>query len=134
MYEAIVNRGRRLITFKASGNLTLQELQQCYEEGKWATDAFKGEQHIVLADMRGLVPLSEDKLKIFGDIIRYGRERGCIACVHLSDSSIARLQHSRIAREAAPHDTATINVVSIEEGDRVINELIAKILAAPKKK
>src|SRR4051812_41688946 len=104
MFETTVNRGRRLITFRASGDLSLEEITQILEEAKWATDAFKGEPHMVLADMRGLPPMSDEKQRVFADIIRYGRERRCVCCVHLSDSSIARLQHARLAREASPYD------------------------------
>jgi hypothetical protein len=131
MYEVTINRGKRLITFRASGRLSMEEMSQVFEEAKRSTDAYKGEPHIVLADMRGLAVLTEDKQKVFGDIIRYGREHGCVTCVHLSDSSIARLQHARLARENSPYDDATINVVSIEEADRVIQEKQAKV--QPKK-
>ena len=131
MFEATVNRSRRLITFRASGTLSLDDMKQIYDEAKWATDAFRGEPHMVLADMRGLGTLGADKQKIFGDIIRYGRERGCVCCVHLSDSSIARLQQARIAREASPYDDITVNVVSIEEAERMINEKQDKL--KPKK-
>ena len=34
----------------------------------------------------------------------------------------ARLQTSRLAREASPYDDITVNVVSIEEGERIIAE------------
>jgi hypothetical protein len=129
MYEVTINRGRRLITFRASGTLSLPEMKTIYDESKWSTDVFKGEPHIVLADMRGLPPLTEDKSKVFADIIRYGREHGVICCVHLSDSSIARLQHARLAREASPYDDITVNVVSIEEADRVIQEKQSKLHA-----
>jgi hypothetical protein len=122
MYETTVNRSRRLITFRATGNLSLSEMKTIYEEAKWATDAFKGEAHIVLADMRGLATLTEDRQKVFADIIRYGREHGTACCVHLSDSSIARLQQARLAREASPYDDITINVVSIEEAEKAITE------------
>jgi hypothetical protein len=122
MYEVTVNRGRRLITFRATGNLTINEMKQVLDDAKWATDAFRGEPHTVLADMRGLPPLTEDKAMIFGEIIKYGRARGTACCVHLSDSSIARLQQSRLAREASPYDDITVNVVSLDEADKVINE------------
>ena len=72
--------------------------------------------------MRGLTPLSPEGARIFGEIIKYSRARGCLACVHLSDSSIARLQAARLAREASPYDDITVNVVSIEEAQRVVEE------------
>src|SRR6185369_9283284 len=101
------------------------------EQAKHSTDLFKGEPHIVLADMRGLGVLTEDKQKVFGDIIKYGRTRGTVCCVHLSDSSIARLQQARLAREASPYDDITVNVVSVEEADKVIQEKQSKLKAKP---
>jgi hypothetical protein len=132
MFEVTINRGRRLITFRASGTLSLAEMKEIFEEAKWATDSFKNDRHIVLADMRGLSPMSEDKQKIFGEIIRYGRERGTACCVHLSDSSVARLQHARIAREASPYDDITVNVVSSEEAEKLIAEKQASIGIKPR--
>ncbi len=116
-----------MITFRASGNLSLAEMKQIYEEAKWSTDVFKSEPHMVLADMRGLPPLTDDKAKILADIIKYGRDHGTICCVHLSDSSIARLQQARLAREASPYDDITVNVVSTEEAEKMILEKQAKV-------
>jgi hypothetical protein len=127
MYEATVSRTRRLITFRASGTLTMADMKQILEEAKWSTDTFRGEQHIVLADMRGLPAMTEEKQRVFGEIIRYGRERGVVLCVHLSDSVIARLQQARIAREASPYDDITINAVSIEEAERIIQERLTEM-------
>jgi len=122
MYETSIDQMRRTIRVRASGTLTIDELREMYEASKRLTDSFYGRPHMVLADMRGLAPLSPDGTKIFGDIIKYGRERGTICCVHLSDSSIARLQASRLAREASPYDDITVNVVSMEEAEKVIQE------------
>jgi hypothetical protein len=122
MFEVTINRGRKLITFRASGMLSIGEIKQIADDARSVTDGFRGEPHIVLADMRGLAPLSDDKAAVFGEIIKYGRTRGTVCCVHLSDSSIARLQHSRLAREASPYDDITVNVVSVEEADKVIQE------------
>ncbi len=127
MFEVTINRSKRLISFRASGTLSTAEMKHIFDEAKWSTDVFRGEPHIVLADMRGLPTLTEDKAKIFADIIKYGREHGTICCVHLSDSSIARLQHARLAREASPYDDITVNVVSAEEADRVIQEKQPKV-------
>jgi hypothetical protein len=129
MFEVTINRGKRLITFRASGNLTLDEMKTILDEAKWATDGFRGDPHIVLADMRGLATMSDEKQRIFGEIIRYGREHGTSLCVHLSDSSIARLQQSRLAREASPYDDVTVNVVSSEEAERMIQERLPTLRA-----
>jgi hypothetical protein len=133
MYEATINRARRTITFRASGTIAIDEVKKMFEEAKSAHDSFRGHPHLVLADMRGMAPMSPEGTKIFGELIRYGREHGCVCCVHLSDSSIGRLQASRLAREASPYDDITVNVVSLEEAERVIQERQAS-LGAPKTK
>ena len=107
------------------------DLKQVLKEAKWSTDAFHGEPHVVFADMRGMVAISPEGAAILGELIRYGRTHGTVCCVHLSDSSIARLQASRLAREASPMDDGTVNVVSLEEAERVIEEKLAT-LRAPK--
>ncbi len=122
MFEVNIDRARHTITFRASGALTVEEMKKILGEAKWATDGFRGEPHLVLADMRGMSPLSPEGTALFGEVIRYGRTHGTICCVHLSDSSIARLQAARVAREASPYDDITVNVVSMEEGERIIAE------------
>jgi hypothetical protein len=125
MYDATIDRARHTITFRASGVLTVEDMKNVFEETKRATDSFRGQPHLVLADMRGLAPLSPEATGIFGEVIRYGRTHGTICCVHLSDSSIARLQANRLAREASPYDDITVNVVSMEEAAKVIDEKLA---------
>jgi hypothetical protein len=127
MFEVTLNKQRKTIVFRASGNISLEEMKQIFEEAKWATDTLKGGAHIVLADLRGMAPLSPAVGQIMGDFIKYGREHGTICCVHLSDSSIARLQAARLAREVSPYDDITLNVVSIEEAERVVQEKQAEL-------
>ena len=69
-------------------------------EAKRITNLFRGE-HIVLADMRGMSVLAPEAAELFGEVIRYGRMHGAVLCVHLSDSSITRLQAARLARDLA---------------------------------
>jgi hypothetical protein len=122
MYHVDLDKKRRVIVFRAEGTLSTTDLKDMLKECIRVTDLFKGGQHIVFADMRGLRPLQPEAAQIFGQIIRYGREHGTVLCVHISDSSIQKLQASRLAREAASDDVTTINVVSPEEGWRVVDE------------
>jgi ABC-type transporter Mla MlaB component len=122
MIKIELDKKRRTITLRASGALTVEELKAVLKEAKTATDVFRGGQHIVLADLRGMSTMSPEAAAAFGEVIRYGREHGTALCVHMSDSSIARLQANRLAREVTPEDTGTVNVVSIEEARRVIDE------------
>jgi hypothetical protein len=127
MFELTINRARRLVVFRAQGTISVEELKQVRQEAIRATDAFRGEPHIVLADMRGMATMSPEATQVFADIIRYGREHGVVRCAHLSDSSIARLQAQRLAREASTYDDITVNVISLEEAERMIDEFQPKL-------
>jgi hypothetical protein len=122
MFKVTIDRPRPTITFRASGSLTAEELKAVYSEAKSATDTFSYGEHIVLADMRGMTARLPEASAIFGKVIKYGREHGTALCVHLSDSSVARLQTSRLAREVTPGDAVTTNVVSVQEAERMIDE------------
>jgi hypothetical protein len=122
MLYVSLDRVRRVVAVRVSGTIKIEELERVAREARWVTDQLAGGEHIVLADMRGMAPMSADAARILGELIRYGRERGTACCVHLSDSSIARLQAARLAREASPQDNITINVVSVDEAERVIEE------------
>jgi hypothetical protein len=122
MFHVDLDKKRRVVMFRAEGTLSPQDLEDVLKECVRVTDMFKNGQHIVFADMRGLKPLGPEAAQILGQIIRYGREHGTVLCVHISDSSIQKLQAGRLAREASPDDVATINVVSPEEGWRVVDE------------
>ncbi len=130
MVNVTIDRVRRTITFRAVGNLTLEEVKRTLEEAKRATDLFRGGEHIVLADLRGMGVMSPDVAAVFGEVIQYGRRNGTAWCVHLSDSSVARLQASRLARDASPQDKTTINVVSLDEADKVIEEKYRQLRGA----
>jgi hypothetical protein len=122
MFKVEIDRGLRLLTFRASGTITVEEMKQVTQDARYVTDAFKNGPHIVLADLRGMAVVSDEVARMMGEVMRYGREHGTVCCVHLSDSSIARLQTARLAREVTPDDKITINVVSLEEADRVVQE------------
>jgi hypothetical protein len=128
MFKVEVDRRRRVVTFRASGTLQAEELQRAVEQARTAIKVLHPGQHIVLADLRGMAVMSPEAGEIFGRLIRFGRENGTALCVHLSDSSIARMQAARLAREVSPQDEITVNVVSIEEGERVIEERFRELL------
>ncbi len=92
-----------------------------------ATDSYGGGRHVVLADMRGLKPAGAEAADIMGNAIGYARARGVACCAHISDSTIARLQAARLAREASADDDVTTDVVSLEEAERVLEEARARI-------
>ena len=91
-------------------------------EYREATDLYAGKKHLVLADMRGLRSSVPEAAAVFGEAIGYARKRGVVCCAHLSDSTIARLQAARLAREFSPGDDVTIDAVSLEEAEKVLAE------------
>jgi hypothetical protein len=127
MIKVSLDRLQRTIAFRARGTIKASELSAVLQEAKWAMDQLASGEHIVLADLRGMAPLSPEAQAIFGEVIRYGREHGTALCIHLSDSSIAKLQASRLARDVSPQDKITINVVSLEEAERLIEERATKL-------
>jgi hypothetical protein len=112
----------RTIHLTLNGTIRDAELRQCIDQMRAATDAYHGTEHMVLADMRGMAALPPDVSALMGETMAYQRRRGVVLCAHLSDSSIIRLQAKRLAREAQPDDKATVEVVSLEEAQRVLAE------------
>lgn len=128
MLEINNDRAARTIYLRMSGTVTLDETRAGAEAARRATDDYRGEPHMVLADMRGVRPLAPEAAQVMGDAIAYQRARGVVCCVHLSDSSIVRLQAARLAREAVSGTTDTFEVVSLEEAEHVLSETRAKML------
>jgi hypothetical protein len=97
----------------------MKELAQLYLD---VTKTYGGQQHLVLADMRGMHIASLEVAKILGDAIGAARKMGVACCAHLSSSTVQKLQAARLARESSPDDDVTVNVVSPEEADKVLAE------------
>jgi hypothetical protein len=127
MYEVRNDLRLRTIYVRTTGNLTMDELQGWDRDYRAATDAYRGQPHLVLADLRGLGVLAPEGAAIVGHGLEYARKRGVCCCAHLSDSSIVRLQTRRLAREASSQDDVTVDVVSLEEAERVLAEWRAKL-------
>ncbi len=117
----------RTIYVRMSGFMREDEMKEWAEAYIAATDTYQGGKHLVLADMRGLKPAGPEAAEIMGRAIGYARARGVACCAHISDSTIARLQAARLAREAAAGDDVTTDVVSLEEAERVLEEARARL-------
>lgn len=96
-----------------------------------ATDVYQGQPHLVLADMRGMQIPSIEVSKLLGDAIGYARQHGVACCAHLSTSTVQKLQAARLAREHSPGDDVTVNVVSMDEAKRVLDEARRKLFSGP---
>ena len=122
MFEVKNDRRKRTIYIRATGNMPPEELRAWSRDYKAATDTYRGQPHLVLADLRGLGVLPPEGAAIVGETLEYARKRGVRRCAHLSNSSIVRLQTRRLAREASGHDDVTVDVVSPGEADRLLEE------------
>lgn len=129
MHETRNDTGKRTIYVRLSGFIREDEMSEWAQDYKAATDSYRGGEHLVLADMRGMKPTNETAAEIMREAIAYARARGVACCAHLSDSTISRLQTRRLAREASEHDDVTVDVVSLEEADAVLDEAREKLHA-----
>lgn len=122
MFEIKNDLAAKTIRLRITGRMDVAEARDAADQSCRATDAYNGAEHMILADMRGLVTLSPEAAAVMGESIAYQRRRGVVLCAHLSDSSITRLQAQRVAREASPTDSVTIDVVSLAEAEEVLSE------------
>lgn len=117
-----------------NGSISEPEMRQFVAKYRAATDSYAGRSHLVLADMRGLKIMSPEVAAILGGGIRYARVRGVACCAHISDAAVSSLQAARLAREADPQDQFTVNVVSLEEAEKVFVEHRQRIKGAAVKR
>lgn len=113
---------RRTIVVRLNGLISPAEMQDFADKYRAATDTYAGQPHLVLADMRGMKTNTPAAASILQSAIAYARGRGVLCCAHISDDTVARLQMARIAREVAAGDDVTIDVVSLEEAEVVLQE------------
>lgn len=112
----------RTIYVRMSGRFDISTMRAFCDEYRAATDSYAAGAHYVLADMRGMVPAQPEVGLMLGSTIGYARARGVRCCAHVSDDTVQRLQAARLARQNATGDDVTIEVSSVEEGERVIRE------------
>lgn len=127
MFEVTNDVNRRTVTVRLSGFVRPAEMKDYVTAYKAATDTYSGGRHLVLADMRGLKTLEPESASLFGETVAYGRQRGCLMCAHVSDSTISRLQTARVASEAAPNDPITVDCVSLEEAHTQLAKTRARL-------
>lgn len=126
MFDIQNDLAKRTICVSMSGFMDEEEMKEFVEAYKKVADTYNGAKHLVLADMRGFKPTSPSAAQIMGEGIAYDRQRGVAGCVHLSDDVIARLQANRVARGNSPDDELTIDVVSMAEAERVLEEKVSE--------
>jgi hypothetical protein len=116
------DQAKRTVLVRLTGMMDEATMRVAMDQYKRATDEYRGGEHLVFADLQGLIA-SQDAAEVLGEAIGYGRKRGVTRCVHLSDVTITRLQARRVARENSPGDDVTIDVVSEAEAQQVLAEL-----------
>ena len=112
----------RVIHIRMSGFFQEPDMRALVAASERATDEFRGRRHMVIADMRGMKPLYSQIAQLLGEGIRYGRQHGAVLCAHLSDHTVQRLQAARLVREISVNDEVTVDVQSVEEAIRVVDE------------
>jgi len=115
------------IRIRMTGKFDAKAMWKFADDYKRATETYEGKSHLILADMRGMTPLTPEVGHILSEAIAYCRARGVACCAHLSDDTIQRLQAARLARGRNPQDQITVEVVSLAEGERVLGEARAKL-------
>ncbi|MFO7177103.1 MAG: hypothetical protein DIU78_000250 [Pseudomonadota bacterium] len=119
--------GNRTIRLRMTGEYDLSGMQRLAQELRRATDEYANRSHLILADMRGMLPLAPEVAHVFGELIAYTRHHGVVRCAHLSDDTVQKLQASRLGRQSTPKEDLTVNVASLDEAERVLAEMRAKL-------
>jgi hypothetical protein len=105
-----------------TGEFDAQVMNGFVAEYRRVSKEYAGGKHLVLADMRGTAPIAPEIAEVLGEAIAWSRHNGVVRCAHLSDDTVQRLQAARLGRMSSPHDDLTVDVVSVEEGERVLAE------------
>jgi hypothetical protein len=129
MYSVKNQPTRKTVVVRLSGIIEDPEMRAFAAEAHAATDAYKNAPHFVLADARGLKTCAASTATILKEVIAYGRAHGVLACVHVTDESVTKLQLGRLARQGAPTDAVTIEVATIEEAESVLGEKRFELMA-----
>lgn len=126
MYELVNDTGKRTIRLRMSGSIQADEMRALVAESKKMINHYRGGKLLLLADMRGFKAAAGPAVELLAEAIAYGRQRGVVGCVHLTDSAITRLQASRLAREASPGNDLTVEAASPEEAEKALTALYEK--------
>lgn len=127
-FEVSVDLGKRTLFTRMTGLFSEADMTAWAETYRRdGTDRFKGRPHMVLADMRGMKTVHPSIAAILGAEIGHARQNGVVLCAHLSDDTVQRLQAKRVARANVEGDDVTVDVASVEEAHRVIDEARARL-------
>ena len=105
----------RTIYIRMTGRFDMANMRAFAADYRQATDSYEGNGHLVLADMRGLLPLLPEVGHVFGGAVGYARAHGVICCAHLSDDATQKWQAARLARQDKPANDVTMNFATMDE-------------------
>jgi hypothetical protein len=105
----------RTIYIRMTGRFDVGVMRGFAAEYRQATDSYDGNDHLVLADMRGLAPLLPDVGQVFAAAVGYARAHGVICCAHVSDDATQKWQAARLARQDKPANDVTMNFATVDE-------------------
>jgi hypothetical protein len=105
----------RTIYIRMTGRFDMGLMRAFAAEYRQATDTYDGGDHLVLADMRGLLPLLPEVGQVFAASVGYARAHGVICCAHLSDDATQKWQAARLARQDKPANDVTMNFANMDE-------------------
>ena len=126
-FEVVLDLANRTIFTRMTGLFSESDMHEWAKQYHEATDRFLGRKHMVIADMRGMKTVHPSIANIMGGEIGYAREHGVVLCAHLSDDTVQRLQARRVARLNSPDDNVTVDVSSIQEARKVVEEARGRI-------
>ena len=126
-FEVHLDLGKRTIVLRMKGLFSEDDMRAFASEYRRATDRFQRRKHMVIADMRGMKAIHPTIAKIMGAEIAYARGHGVVLCAHVSDDTVQRLQARRLARENALTDDVSVDVTSVEEAQKVVDEARRRI-------
>jgi len=126
-FEVKIDFAKRTIYTRMKGLFSDASMQAWAEVYKRETDRFGGRRHMVIADMRGMRALYPSVGAILAGTIAYARRNGVVLCAHITDDIVQRLQAKRLARQNSLADEVTVDVASIEEAKRVLDEARSRL-------
>ena len=121
-YAISIEGNDRTIRLRMSGIFDLEAMNAFADEYKARSAVYASKPHLILADLRGMSPSSPQVAARLGQAIEYSRRMGVVRCAHLSDDTVTKLQAARLGRLASPDSDVTVDVVSREEAERVLEE------------
>ena len=120
-------RERRRIDLRLSGVFDLRPMRRFCQEYRAVTALLRGEQHIVIADLRGLRPLAPAVAEHLAETLVWAREHGVCCQAHVADDLVSGMQLARLARGRSDGEDITVDCESLDDAVLVANEKLREL-------